>query len=154
MNSLKKLAVLFLALILLAVACKVGGTPPTLERQEPTTPPHTAQPSTEFQPSVDQPSTAAPASSPASLAAPEYVEMILQVDAAPNGESIHSLLGVGGGPLPANRGSDSLTLTEQYHAIGVTMIRTHDLGGPLDMAVRSEERRVGKECRSRWSPYH
>ena len=21
-------------------------------------------------------------------------------------------------------------------------------------AVRSEERRVGKECRSRWSPYH
>src|SRR3712207_6896412 len=25
--------------------------------------------------------------------------------------------------------------------------------GPL-VAVRSEERRVGKECRSRWSPYH
>src|ERR1035437_9491928 len=25
-------------------------------------------------------------------------------------------------------------------------------GGPDD--VRSEERRVGKECRSRWSPYH
>src|SRR2546430_12788636 len=23
-----------------------------------------------------------------------------------------------------------------------------------DAAVRSEERRVGKECRSRWSPYH
>src|SRR5256714_10696896 len=23
-----------------------------------------------------------------------------------------------------------------------------------DLAVRSEERRVGKECRSRWSPYH
>ena len=22
------------------------------------------------------------------------------------------------------------------------------------MATRSEERRVGKECRSRWSPYH
>ena len=22
------------------------------------------------------------------------------------------------------------------------------------MAERSEERRVGKECRSRWSPYH
>ena len=21
-------------------------------------------------------------------------------------------------------------------------------------AIRSEERRVGKECRSRWSPYH
>src|SRR5690554_7186662 len=27
---------------------------------------------------------------------------------------------------------------------------------PLEIkaAVRSEERRVGKECRSRWSPYH
>src|SRR3712207_7638043 len=23
-----------------------------------------------------------------------------------------------------------------------------------DLKVRSEERRVGKECRSRWSPYH
>ena len=24
----------------------------------------------------------------------------------------------------------------------------------LALALRSEERRVGKECRSRWSPYH
>ena len=24
----------------------------------------------------------------------------------------------------------------------------------LDINLRSEERRVGKECRSRWSPYH
>ena len=24
----------------------------------------------------------------------------------------------------------------------------------VDCAIRSEERRVGKECRSRWSPYH
>ena len=24
----------------------------------------------------------------------------------------------------------------------------------LNVKVRSEERRVGKECRSRWSPYH
>ena len=23
-----------------------------------------------------------------------------------------------------------------------------------DIVLRSEERRVGKECRSRWSPYH
>ena len=35
------------------------------------------------------------------------------------------------------------------------------LNGPLsfdlalvDWNMRSEERRVGKECRSRWSPYH
>ena len=25
---------------------------------------------------------------------------------------------------------------------------------PLAEVARSEERRVGKECRSRWSPYH
>src|SRR3989449_6012852 len=25
---------------------------------------------------------------------------------------------------------------------------------PVGALVRSEERRVGKECRSRWSPYH
>ena len=26
--------------------------------------------------------------------------------------------------------------------------------GKAPVAIRSEERRVGKECRSRWSPYH
>ena len=26
--------------------------------------------------------------------------------------------------------------------------------GSITQVVRSEERRVGKECRSRWSPYH
>ena len=25
---------------------------------------------------------------------------------------------------------------------------------PVPEKIRSEERRVGKECRSRWSPYH
>src|SRR2546425_10520647 len=29
-----------------------------------------------------------------------------------------------------------------------------DLALPIDAVGRSEERRVGKECRSRWSPYH
>ena len=28
------------------------------------------------------------------------------------------------------------------------------VGTPSDETGRSEERRVGKECRSRWSPYH
>ena len=28
------------------------------------------------------------------------------------------------------------------------------LGSYLGAVKRSEERRVGKECRSRWSPYH
>ena len=29
-----------------------------------------------------------------------------------------------------------------------------DLAGATKTGMRSEERRVGKECRSRWSPYH
>ena len=29
-----------------------------------------------------------------------------------------------------------------------------DLQDIFGFATRSEERRVGKECRSRWSPYH
>ena len=28
------------------------------------------------------------------------------------------------------------------------------IGKFKEMGIRSEERRVGKECRSRWSPYH
>ena len=39
-----------------------------------------------------------------------------------------------------------LRRTDAY-AIGV-------LVAVLDLVIRSEERRVGKECRSRWSPYH
>ena len=35
---------------------------------------------------------------------------------------------------------------------GIAMYRSSDI---LALGyVRSEERRVGKECRSRWSPYH
>ena len=40
---------------------------------------------------------------------------------------------------------------------GSIMVMFIDYGGELDDPVdwdRSEERRVGKECRSRWSPYH
>src|SRR3989338_9637587 len=50
----------------------------------------------------------------------------------------------------------AISLTEKIevkvplHVIGEAMGTKK--GGILD--VRSEERRVGKECRSRWSPYH
>src|SRR5256885_2967861 len=37
-----------------------------------------------------------------------------------------------------------------YSRTGGRPWRRRHLGGPF----RSEERRVGKECRSRWSPYH
>src|SRR5256886_3839211 len=36
----------------------------------------------------------------------------------------------------------------------IALNRLDDLAPPVRRWVRSEERRVGKECRSRWSPYH
>src|SRR3712207_8463487 len=47
-------------------------------------------------------------------------------------------------PGPTFVGTDSFTYTIQ-----------DSMGGTSTATVtRSEERRVGKECRSRWSPYH
>ena len=47
---------------------------------------------------------------------------------------------------------------EQFPEVEITAINIIDLEDPRDMFLndltRSEERRVGKECRSRWSPYH
>ena len=43
------------------------------------------------------------------------------------------------------------TLTNIARSMGYE--RTTD-AGPTAQTTRSEERRVGKECRSRWSPYH
>ena len=34
------------------------------------------------------------------------------------------------------------------------MIKLEGTDAALERLTRSEERRVGKECRSRWSPYH
>ena len=34
------------------------------------------------------------------------------------------------------------------------LIKTRSTNPEIINTVRSEERRVGKECRSRWSPYH
>src|SRR3989475_13125787 len=36
----------------------------------------------------------------------------------------------------------------------ITARITHHTPSTVQAALRSEERRVGKECRSRWSPYH
>ena len=37
---------------------------------------------------------------------------------------------------------------------GIGYPRQYSWASPVAQTVRSEERRVGKECRSRWSPYH
>src|SRR3712207_6230231 len=42
---------------------------------------------------------------------------------------------------------------KEYWDYTARLLDWHD-GGTPNMILRSEERRVGKECRSRWSPYH
>ena len=44
--------------------------------------------------------------------------------------------------------------TTQVKASWVTSINWLFLVNEIEDSLRSEERRVGKECRSRWSPYH
>ena len=61
-----------------------------------------------------------------------------------------------GGPRPLRLGT---TYTVQQSG-ALAVLETYWAGAPLAVVVgpsgqiRSEERRVGKECRSRWSPYH
>ena len=44
---------------------------------------------------------------------------------------------------------DSLSKEQKYRTLF-----EKNLAGVYRTSFRSEERRVGKECRSRWSPYH
>ena len=48
-------------------------------------------------------------------------------------------------------------LRDDGHQVDVVYTNKHNLGILVwftSLNPRSEERRVGKECRSRWSPYH
>ena len=48
-----------------------------------------------------------------------------------------------------------LNLESIYEDSIVVSLQIDNAGnGLLEFDSRSEERRVGKECRSRWSPYH
>jgi len=56
--------------------------------------------------------------------------------------------------------NESIATVHRALDLGITFLDTADAYGPykneelVGKAIRSEERRVGKECRSRWSPYH
>ena len=53
--------------------------------------------------------------------------------------------------IPANTGNIGRTCV----ATGTRLHLIEPLGFRInEKSLRSEERRVGKECRSRWSPYH
>ena len=56
------------------------------------------------------------------------------------------------GDLLARRGD----LAQGFAVVREVRQDDHDVHTTLErqVAERSEERRVGKECRSRWSPYH
>ena len=53
-------------------------------------------------------------------------------------------------------GEETLDLNEALdRSERITFVPTrHEQGAAFMADARSEERRVGKECRSRWSPYH
>ena len=44
--------------------------------------------------------------------------------------------------------------TEHFDSARVQFLGFSEMDYLTQLAERSEERRVGKECRSRWSPYH
>ena len=57
------------------------------------------------------------------------------------------------------RTSENVNLRASQHVIDIPVNKSvyNGYGGEqfsAKMLTRSEERRVGKECRSRWSPYH
>ena len=55
--------------------------------------------------------------------------------------------------FPAGEGSKNLsTYADVLHFLGEHRFSRSDV--VVALGGRSEERRVGKECRSRWSPYH
>src|SRR5260370_12283083 len=51
-------------------------------------------------------------------------------------------------------GADSADLAVDVETPSGKVLAIDDPGLLRELAERSEERRVGKECRSRWSPYH
>ena len=55
--------------------------------------------------------------------------------------------------IVAHRGGGKLAPENTLAAIDVGARYGHTMI-EFDAKLRSEERRVGKECRSRWSPYH
>src|SRR5439155_2765398 len=57
--------------------------------------------------------------------------------------------------LPCFLGSsDSLVFSELFHSLAPRPLAARSISDFLLTYLRSEERRVGKECRSRWSAYH
>ena len=63
-------------------------------------------------------------------------------------------LGTGHAVMMAEPVLENLTGQTLVIAGDTPLITGESLKNLIDFVLRSEERRVGKECRSRWSPYH
>src|SRR2546427_13280591 len=62
-----------------------------------------------------------------------------------------------GTPGEAAREANALLLAVHWSRVDDVLKQAGDVSGKVIVSCslpRSEERRVGKECRSRWSPYH
>ena len=55
-------------------------------------------------------------------------------------------------PVPERAEDD--TVRDQVTEMQKELADLRQRVGRIEASLRSEERRVGKECRSRWSPYH
>ena len=64
--------------------------------------------------------------------------------------------GIGGIDLAAEAAGFTSVCQCEWAAFPAAVLASHwpEVHRFQDIATRSEERRVGKECRSRWSPYH
>src|SRR3712207_136731 len=89
-------------------------------------------------------------------AAPLYVQAKLLVKET--GEVKESWVYLGEFPMMTSdgtfiiNGAERVVVSQLVRSPGVYLTATEDPGS--GRRLRSEERRVGKECRSRWSPYH
>ena len=55
---------------------------------------------------------------------------------------------------PGKAAISELTLQMAGMEVGEPLLTAEESPATKSTTSRSEERRVGKECRSRWSPYH
>src|SRR2546425_13333658 len=73
-------------------------------------------------------------------------------DGIRDGLLVDELIGVGQGNVTGGAFSHPVALAYRIERGAITgRVKDAAVAGN---AYRSEERRVGKECRSRWSPYH
>src|SRR5256885_8790704 len=76
----------------------------------------------------------------------------LPISVNPNSVTVDASVGVMGSQAVTASNTGNAALNVSQIQVSGTGFAVTGLSAPL--SLRSEERRVGKECRSRWSPYH